>query len=110
MSQMTRPDVNSSAVTRLHTLSHSPYCTDMDAIVRCVADQDALLLLQDGVIAALKQGGVVERLLATGVPVYVLREDVEARGLLEQISASIQLVDYTQFVRLTAQHAAQLAW
>lgn len=61
-------------------------------------------------IAALGQGHVVARLLALGIPVYALREDVVARGFAEQISTSILLVDYTEFVRLTAQHAVQLAW
>lgn len=96
--------------TRLHTLSHSPYRTDIDAMLRGVAPGDALLLLQDGVIAGLAQGGASARLLAPGVPVYALRADVEARGLVEQISSSVRLVDYTEFVRLTVQHAAQLAW
>lgn len=96
--------------TRLHTLSRSPYHTDLDAMLRCVLPRDALLLLQDGVIAALAQGNVVARLLALGIPVYALQEDVNARGLAEQISTSILLVDYTEFVRLTAQHAVQLAW
>lgn len=96
--------------TRLHTLSRSPYHTDIDAILRCVLPQDALLLLQDGVIAALGQGNMVVRLLAFGIPVYVLQEDVNARGLAEQISTSTILIDYTEFVRLTAQHAVQLAW
>lgn len=96
--------------TRLHTLSHSPYHTDIDAMLRVVAQGDALLLLQDGVIAGLAQGSVIARLLASGAPLYALRDDVVARGLTEQISPSVRLVDYTEFVRLTAQHAAQLAW
>ncbi len=110
MLPVTEPHANSPTKTRLHTLSRSPYQTDIDAMLRCVAPQDALLLLQDGVIAALAQGNTVARLLAQGVPVYALREDVEARGLAAQISTSILLVDYTEFVRLTAQHAVQLAW
>lgn len=110
MLPVTEPYVTQSTKTRLHTLSHSPYQSDIDAMLRCIAPRDALLLLQDGVIAALVQGNTASRLLALGVSVYALREDVEARGLDAQISTDIALVDYTEFVRLTAQHAVQLAW
>ncbi|MFB6434498.1 MAG: sulfurtransferase complex subunit TusB [Candidatus Malihini olakiniferum] len=95
---------------RLHTLFRSPYQTDIDIIMLCVAPQDAILLLQDGVIAALAQVDIEARLLEQGVPVYALRADVEARGLVAQISTSIPLIDYTEFVRLTAKYAVQLAW
>lgn len=94
----------------LHTLSHSPYQTDMDALLRGVGADDAILLLQDGAIAALAGTDVAARLLAAGAPVYALQEDVAARGLIGRISDKITLVDYTQFVQLTVQHIRQQAW
>ncbi|ATZ96105.1 MULTISPECIES: sulfurtransferase complex subunit TusB [Dickeya] len=94
----------------LHTLAHSPYHTDLDALLRNVGDGDAILLLQDGVIAALAGTPGGERLLSSGATVHALKEDVEARGLIAQISTTIVLIDYTEFVQLTALHSRQLAW
>ncbi|QWT42341.1 sulfurtransferase complex subunit TusB [Dickeya dadantii] len=94
----------------LHTLAHSPYRTDLDALLRNVGEDDAILLLQDGVIAALVGAPGGERLLSSGSTVYALQEDVAARGLVDQISTTIVLIDYTEFVQLTALHSRQLAW
>ncbi|MBP2845055.1 sulfurtransferase complex subunit TusB [Dickeya oryzae] len=94
----------------LHTLAHSPYHTDLDALLRNVGVGDAILLLQDGVIAALNGVPFSERLQSCGATVYALQDDVAARGLSEQISTTIVLIDYTQFVQLTVLHSRQLAW
>ncbi|MFB6421751.1 MAG: sulfurtransferase complex subunit TusB [Candidatus Malihini olakiniferum] len=106
----TKSHANPSVKTCLHTLFRSPYQIDINLMISCIAPYDALLLLQDGVIAALSHVDTVICLLAPDVPVYALREDAEARGLVTKISTSIQLIDYTKFVRLTTQHAVQLAW
>lgn len=94
----------------LHTLSHSPYHCDIDALLGCLGSQDALVLLQDGVVAALANSETATRLLKATVPLYVLRNDVEARGLIEQISDNFSLISYNQFVQLTVKHPQQLAW
>ncbi|WP_192456590.1 sulfurtransferase complex subunit TusB [Musicola keenii] len=94
----------------LHTFSHSPYQTDIDALLDSLGAGDALLLLQDGVIAALGAASVLSRLQQSGARVYALQSDIDARGLGNQISTEIQLIDYTEFVQLTVKHARQLAW
>ncbi|WP_323641106.1 sulfurtransferase complex subunit TusB [Pectobacterium polonicum] len=94
----------------LHTLSHSPYHVDLDALLRSMGQGDALVLLQDGVIAALAGGDIIHRLLDSAVLLYALRPDTEARGITEQISNNVTLIDYNQFVQLTVEHPQQLAW
>ncbi|MBP2850840.1 sulfurtransferase complex subunit TusB [Dickeya oryzae] len=94
----------------LHTLAHSPYHTDLDALLRNVGADDAILLLQDGVIAALSGVPFSKRLQSSGATVYALQDDVAARGLSAQISTTIVLIGYTQFVQLTVLHSRQLAW
>ncbi|ACX89740.1 sulfurtransferase complex subunit TusB [Pectobacterium parmentieri] len=94
----------------LHTLSSSPYHADLDTLLRSVDEGDALVLLQDGVIAALAGGDIIHRLLASAVFLYVLRPDTEARGMTEQISNNVALIDYNEFVQLTVEHPQQLAW
>lgn len=94
----------------LHTLSDSPWQNDLVAKLRLVKEGDALLLLSDGVVAAVEGNRFLDILLAAPITVYALQADVEARGLSGQISSSVVRVGYTDFVRLAVQHPAHLAW
>jgi len=93
----------------LHTLRHSPWQCDITELIRMLQAGDDLLLIQDGVNAALEGGRYLETLLAAPITVYVLEEDIRARGLAAQISGSVVRVGYTDFVRLTVKHSAQMA-
>lgn len=93
----------------LHTLSYSPWHHDIVAPLRLVKEGDDLLLLSDGVIAAL-EGRFLDLLLAAPVTLYALNDDIKARGLDGQISSAVVRVSYTDFVRLTIKHTGQLAW
>lgn len=94
----------------LHTLRYSPWQCDIAELLRMLQPGDDLLLIQDGVIAALEGGRYLESLRAAPITVYVLEEDIHARGLSAQISGSVVRVGYTDFVRLTVKHSAQMAW
>lgn len=94
----------------LHTLMQSPWQSDLDSLLLLLQPGDDLLLLQDGVTAALQGSAPLARLLASAANVYVLQEDVTARGLAAQISTEVQWVDYTGFVALTAGHPKQMTW
>ncbi|MDU5910235.1 MAG: DsrH/TusB family sulfur metabolism protein [Escherichia coli] len=73
----------------LHTLHRSPWLTDFAALLRLLSEGDELLLLQDGVTAA-----------------------VDGNRYLESLrNAPIKIpIDYTDFVRLTVKHSSQMAW
>ncbi|MCS2151397.1 sulfurtransferase complex subunit TusB [Scandinavium goeteborgense] len=94
----------------LHTLSHSPWQHDISAQLRLVSPGDDLLLLSDGVIAALDGSRFLDILRAAPITLYALEEDIEARGLTGQISSGVVRVSYNDFVRLTIQHPGQLTW
>lgn len=94
----------------LHILQHSPFQTDLESLLRCVKPGDDLLLLQDAVIAALSGTKALDLLLAAPISIYALHEDIEARGLVAQISTSIVKVSYTDFVGLTVKHEQQITW
>ncbi|MRS17080.1 sulfurtransferase complex subunit TusB [Enterobacteriaceae bacterium RIT691] len=94
----------------LHTLSHSPWNHDISAPLRLVCAGDDLLLLSDGVIAALEGSRFLEVLHSAPITVYALKEDIDARGLCGQISSSVVRVSYTDFVRLAVKHDGQFAW
>lgn len=94
----------------LHTLSHSPWQCDIDGLLRMLADGDDLLLIQDGVLAAIEGSRFVEMLNNAPITVSALKEDIDARGLSAQISAKIDVVSYTDFVNLSVKHTTQMSW
>ena len=94
----------------LHTLRTSPWHADISGITRLMDDGDDLLLIADGVLAAGENSRFLEILRAAPISIYVLNEDVQARGLCAQISSDVIMVSYTDFVRLTVKHASQIAW
>lgn len=57
----------------LHTLSTSPWHADMAAMLRLLKEGDDLLLLSDGVIAALAEGLFLEILQSAPISVYALQ-------------------------------------
>ncbi len=93
----------------LHTLSVSPWHADIAAMLRLMEHGDDLVLLSDGVTAAIADGRFLEILQSAPITLYVLQDDVDARGLAGQIADSVGRVSYTDFVRLTVKHAGQLA-
>ncbi|MCU6667912.1 sulfurtransferase complex subunit TusB [Enterobacteriaceae bacterium H4N4] len=94
----------------LHTLSHSPWHCDIDSMMRMLREGDALLLVQDGVIAAIDGTRFVDILSNAPITVCALKDDIDARGLAGQISAKINVVSYTDFVNLAVQHTGQMNW
>ena len=82
----------------LHTLHRSPWLTDFAALLRLLSEGDELLLLQDGVTAAVDGNRYLESLRNAPIKVYALNEDLIARGLTGQISNDIIPIDYTDFV------------
>ena len=94
----------------LYTLSNSPNQCDLPALLRLTAEGDALLLLQDGVLAGLVGSAHLESLLAAPISLYALQDDLEARGLSVHFSPKITLIGYTDFVVLTEKHHSQMAW
>ncbi|PKH23894.1 sulfurtransferase complex subunit TusB [Enterobacterales bacterium CwR94] len=94
----------------LHTLFHSPAQCDFALLLRTLSADDHLLLLQDGVLAAMAGSRYWAALENAGIPVSVLDVDVAARGLSAQISNSVSQVSYNDFVMLTERHSQQMSW
>jgi len=94
----------------LHTLMTSPFRCDLNAMVRLLSEGDDVLLLQDGVIAALEGNPALEVLLSAPISLFALKEDLDARGLFEQISTRVTPVSYTDFVALAVKNSQQMTW
>lgn len=73
---------------------------------------DALLLLENGVYAALDtaQGQALFAALPATVARHVLTEDLAARGISDRIQPAFSSVDYAGFVALSLAHAQVVNW
>lgn len=69
----------------LHTLSVSPWHADIAAMLRLMEHGDDLVLLSDGVTAAIADGRFLEILQSAPITLYVLQDDVDARGWLVKL-------------------------
>ena len=98
----------------LHTVSRSTY--QNGALLSClrVAQTDcAVLLMEDGVYAALSAGHSSALLVdaAQQIQFYALEADLQARGITgSEILERVQVVDYRGFVALACEFDKVLAW
>ena len=90
----------------LHTVNRSPLSSNsLYSALRIAAPGDPLLLLEDGVYAAMP-GAVWEQALRAALaqrPIYALGADLQARGI-ERLIEGIQVTGYDGFVALVEQH------
>jgi len=97
----------------LHTVNKSPFERNaLSACLRVAKEDGAILLIEDGVYAALKgteHTKAVQDALKK-VHVYALWPDVEARGMQDRVIEGIKQIDYAGFVELAAQHNSIQSW
>lgn len=98
----------------LHTVNKSPFeRNSLDSCLKFAQAGAAVLLIEDGVYAALTGTSVEERVKGAlgNVKIYVLGPDLKARGFSDQrVISGISVVDYAGFVDLAAEHAKVQAW
>ena len=101
-------------MTMLHTVNKSPFERNtLESCLRLAKKGSAVLLFEDGVIGAMqntKFSGKVSQAMSD-LSFYVLGPDIKARGLSEKkVIDGIKVVDYNDFVDLTAEHNAVQSW
>lgn len=98
----------------LHTVNKSPFeRTSLDSCLKFVQPGAAVLLIEDGVYAALTGTQVEDQVKSAlnTVKIYVLGPDLKARGFSEgRVIDGISVVDYAGFVDLAAENAKVQAW
>lgn len=94
----------------LHTLNTSPSSPAFADCIRLLRKGDALLLLGDGVYAAIKGTRACIELNNSGAELYLLQPDTAAAGLQNRIDDTLTPVDYEGFVALTERFPKQQAW
>ncbi|OMH32856.1 hypothetical protein BGP75_14165 [Motiliproteus sp. MSK22-1] len=95
----------------LHTVNKSPLTSScLNNCLRAIGDNDGLLLIEDGVYGADKHQGLKLKPLPSGITVYALKADVEARGLMGRLSEDVRVIDDQEFVDLVVSHNASQSW
>ncbi len=98
----------------LHLINKSPFERNtLDSCLRVAKSGASILLLEDGVYAALANASFAELLVARteDLSFYVLGPDVAARGLSDSpLIDGIGVVDYEGFVDLVAEHEVTQSW
>jgi tRNA 2-thiouridine synthesizing protein B len=97
----------------LHIVNKSPHQTrSLESCLRMVLPGHAVLLIEDGVYAAIAGGPLEARLGEAGAQVrfYALKPDMDARGMASRALDGVTLVDYGGFVDLVAEHSTSNSW
>ena len=93
----------------LHTLNASPSSAAFADCLRLLSSNDALLLLGDGVYAAIAGTAAWDAIRDTGSELHILDTDASAAGITE-LAPGISRTDMAGFVALTERFERQLAW
>ncbi|QIQ42089.1 MAG: sulfurtransferase complex subunit TusB [Buchnera aphidicola (Microlophium carnosum)] len=94
----------------LHTLMKSPFETNISLLISMLKKSDDFLALQDGVLIGLKDNIFLKSIIISSVKLYLIKEDVYARGIHKNISKKFVLISYIHFVSLTLKHKKQMTW
>ena len=96
----------------LNIVNKSPL--DRNALDAClrIAAPGALLLIEDGVYAAIRGTSVEARISAAlaRFRVYALLPDLEARAIADRVIDGVTTIGYDGFVDLVAEHDACQSW
>ena len=95
----------------LHIINKSPY--DRPALDSALqTGEGAILLIEDGVYAAVKGGAAEAKLKAAAAKFkfYALAADLEARGIADRVVDGVTPVDYAGFVDLVAEYKTNQSW
>ena len=98
----------------LHLINKSPFeRTALDSCLRLAKPGSSILLIEDGVYAALGKAAHAGKIAGRmeDFSFYVLGPDVAARGLGDApLIEGIAVVDYEGFVDLVAEHDVTQSW
>lgn len=91
----------------LHTVNKSPFQNGgLDSCLRFARDGDHILLLEDGVYAALDGAAKTETIKAATArfEVYAISADLKARAI-DKVVEGVKVIDYGAFVDLVEQNS-----
>ena len=94
----------------LHLVNKSPYdACNLDTASSIMKSDDSLLLIEDGVYGAVKNGKAAS--LLGGHKISVLGPDLAARGISEdKLIDGVEIIDYAGFVDLVEANDKVQSW
>ena len=93
----------------LHTLSASPASAAYRDCLALLQPGDALVLMGDGVYAALVGTDAADDLAARNIELYVLDTDARLAGITG-VAPGIDVIDMVDLVHLSERYPRQQAW
>ena len=97
-------------------LSKSSFASDYESPLKLAlkavgkGERVAILHIQDACIAVASDS-YLKKLTSSGIEVYALKEDCEARGLLQKMKNRVRTVDYSGWVNLVMnEHDKIVSW
>ena len=100
--------------TMLHIVNKSPTeRSSLDSCLRLATPGNSVLLIEDGVYAALETSKISATLHERNqdIEFFVLEPDLQARGLSpEALNQAFKIIDYAGFVDLVAGHSVNQSW
>lgn len=84
--------------------------SELNSCLRLAAATDDILLIENGVLAAIANTASAELISHASRQFFVLKPDSEARGLTSKILSTVTLIDYEGFVDLTLRHKTIQSW
>lgn len=98
----------------LHSVNKSPF--NQNTLMQCLDIIDhnhALILIEDGCYGALKSSPAIKTLQdkqEQGLQVYALTDDINTRGLSDNLLETITLIDMAEFVELCCNYSSTQSW
>lgn len=89
----------------------SPFSTQ--ALAQCLTyatPKTDILLLQDAVYAVSSVNIWHQKLIDSGLPIYIFEADLKARGIQFDDYKNIKTIDMSGFVELTEKNVTQITW
>jgi len=94
----------------LHTLNSSAQSAATRNCCDLLTAQDTVILFGDGVYAGLEGCATSQLLRDSGAAIFALAPDVDAAGIGTKLATGVSLIDYAQFVTISAKYPGQMAW
>ncbi|CAL4324346.1 sulfurtransferase complex subunit TusB [Buchnera aphidicola] len=94
----------------LHILMNSPFQVNFNSILKFLNSMDDFVALQDGVLISIRNNTFFKGINLSNINLYLLREDVIARGILNKVSDKFHIINYSELIILTEKHKLCMNW
>lgn len=95
-------------MSTLHTIARSPRSDLLSSCLTLLGKKDAILFIEDGVFYALAPDQLAQ--VPDNIALYILREDIAARGLQVKKPKKLDSVSTRTFVDLCCRYDKVVNW